>query len=151
RAGEIGMRMPLLSPLPVLRAVDHQPVQPAGKCCLETELPEVAGQLHAGLLGDVFGIGAMPAPFPGEAIDGVVVAIHQFAEGASVAILRAPYQNRDLGVIHAGSSWSVESLDGPSWAFLGSHGQVYARSLESAGPSLARQHFLGSYIHRATQ
>jgi hypothetical protein len=61
---------------------------------LESILRQACRQLDAGLLCDVFGIRTVTTPFPGDAIDRVVVKIQQFGEGGYVPALRATYETR---------------------------------------------------------
>jgi len=64
-----------LAALPVMRATDHQAVQPARERRLEPELLETRRQFDAGKLRDVLGVRLVATPLPGEPVDRVVVQI----------------------------------------------------------------------------
>ncbi len=63
---------------------------------------QAPSQLDAGLLGDVLGVGAMAAPFPGDPVDRRVVQVQKLGEGGGVAALRLPNETFQLLVVHAG-------------------------------------------------
>ncbi len=84
--------MALLRTLPVARTTEHELIQPAREGRLHPELCEASGQLDAGLLRDVLGIRPMATPLPREAIDRVVVQVHQLGEGGDVPALCTLYE-----------------------------------------------------------
>jgi hypothetical protein len=101
------MLVPLLRALPVTRAVDHQLIQPAAERRREPELGHIASERDARLLGNVLGVRAMTTPFPGEAVDRVVMQIQQLREGGDIPALRSPYEPRQVWVVHSSSSLTI--------------------------------------------
>ena len=83
--------VPAFTARPVPGAIDHEPVQPAGEGGLETIGLQPTGELQAGLLGDVLGVGAIAAPLVGEAVQGVVMRLEQCLECIRVTRLGLPY------------------------------------------------------------
>src|SRR5688572_28044259 len=111
--------MASLRALPILCAADHQLIKPARERRPESELRETAGQLDTGLLGDIFRVGAVTTPFPGNAIHRVVVQIQQLREGCDISILRTLYETCEMWVVHWGFFVGRQSLDGVTRTKLG--------------------------------
>src|SRR3569832_870857 len=82
----------LLDALPVLRAADHEPIEPARERRLEAKLPETARELDARELCDVLGVGRVTTPFPREAVDGVVMQIAERGERCRISSLCTTYE-----------------------------------------------------------
>src|SRR5690242_12227696 len=99
--------MAALRSLPVLSATDDQPIEPAREGGLESKLRQTPGQLEARLLRDVFGVSAVTAPFPGKAINEVVVQIEQLRKRGNISALGVSYETCQIWIVHSYSSLTV--------------------------------------------
>ena len=94
----------------VARRVERHRVEPGGEGAAAAIGADRPAEPDADVLRDVFGVGAVARPAPGDAIDEVVVPLDQPAESIPVAVARPPDQIRIGG-------WLVSPASSPSFAY----------------------------------